>query len=261
MKVSLTVPPFSGNVYVIKGVSCSRLPTTHYTSSNLDNSSLFYALPGSTIDISISEDLVRYEHGLLHIWITPDVESFENLNIQTGNGKYSYDCANHQEADSDTLKCFPVDHETTIHYNVTKPGYYHFLLTNRTDTSGILKNDSLVQWHYNYTICDLESIREKYSISNYSIPDNGQQDAHGKEVDSTQVQIPHGFADFHTDYCALLELVCDTDCLPAYVKVTESQYRKDMIILIFIIYILATVVISFVLALSILVACTRQIKH
>lgn len=255
IEVTFDITFCSGNVTVISGTSCSSLPKMQYNSSNQDNSSNFYALPGSQIDIHISEELIHENHDLVHVWITPDLDSHSKLVLQTEKDSKSHNlvCADHDGNLPDPLKCFPAKNGTDIvRYEITRAGYYLFLLTNSEDTRGIYKDPSYVQWYYNYVTYDLGAIWKSYpQNSTYDIP-HTSTDANGihVKVNHTQVQIPHAFADFITDSCTLLQLSCQGSGGSTPVTVTDSKYRKDLLVLMLIVYI--SVVVSFITLFTVL---------
>ena len=263
MKVTLNATFCSAKVIVIKGVSCNDLPKRNYTSANSETSSHDYALPGSRIDFNISEYLITSQHGIVHVWITPDIDSYEKLVFQTKDEehKHYYYCSDHKQNQSDPLQCISVDSATEVHYDVKKPGYYFYLLANSTDRSAIYKNESHIQWCYNYVTCDLNAIMEKYSNDSYDIPCRSEEDhSHGILVNHTKVVIPHSFADLSTSFCTLLQLDCSGSGGFSPVTVTNLRYRRDLIVLMFIVY-LAAVSFSSVLVLMIMVAHGKCIKH
>ena len=251
LEVTFNIAFCSGNVTVIGGTSCSSLAKTRFNSSNEVTSSHFYALPGSRIDIHLSEDIVSENNDLVHVWITPDLETRKRLVLQTDEDSTShdFDCADHDDNLQDPLVCFPVRNETDIHYEITRGGYYFFLLTNSDDTIGIYKNPLHVHWYYSYVTFDLDATWKIHpENSSYSIP-HTSTDANGihVKVNHTEVQIPHAFADLITESCTLLQLTCPNSGGASSVAVTNLKFRRDLLGLMFIVYIAIVFLIAAIL--------------
>lgn len=223
-KPSPMIKPSTTNVFSISDMQCSQLDAYVRPvewNSDKDAAELMYALPGSRIVIIDSENDTAVKRYKPNIWV-PNYELFYDTKFLNSTFSH-YRCADFTDV------CFAAGDYPVI-YNITKAGYYRVIVLYKNDTKEDL--DSSIQWWYHSLVYDVNAIKRSNSINEHHFSDDGR---------SVTIILASVFQ-FQRSSCILLDISDKTKSQDDFscVRIRVSS-RWDIIILIFIVYILCVV--------------------
>lgn len=248
------ISDYDPKMLFIPDVPCLKLSTTRTThASSKRDAAFWYALPGSQIMVTVPENdsTVR---DVRHVWIV-NMDFYNKSRFCADNGPFP--CHNPYKCQDYTDICYPVNSTgAKIVFNITEPGYYRHVYSYSNDSAYLHFNYSQtnVTWIYDNLVYDIDTIQHDY------------QDLEWRYlVENTQsifVQVANAFK-FHRSSCTLLSLQNSEDTYtPSCIRISVL-YRWDLVLLIFIVYLLcvAISVVSVVLGYNIVLRYRKWKKR